>query len=336
MSTMTSPNSADVIAFKKTFLDETMKPKASRLSFGEELAELGAKNSDVVALDADLSKSTQTMFFAEKFPDRFFNVGIAEANMIGVAAGLAVSGKIPFAASFGCFLTGRFDQIRMSVSFTGANVRLVGTHAGVIIGEDGHSQMALEDLTLMRSLPNMTVFQPADDQDTREFMRWSLLHKGPCYMRLTRQNLPNFRRQSGEKFAPGKWPVVVPVPTKGGVVVIGSGGVLEASLEGVGLLKASGVEAGLVNANWIKPIDEKFLADLCRRQPKLIVTVEDHYTVGGLGGVVSEFLAAQGMAPRLLRIGVDDFGQSGSPQANAEHYGFTGPKIAKRILSELG
>ncbi len=224
----------------------------------------------------------------------------------------------------------------MSVSFTGANVRLVGTHAGVIIGEDGHSQMALEDLTLMRSLPNMTVFQPADDQDTRDFMRWSMTHRGPCYMRLTRQALPNFKRRAGEKFVPGKWPVVVPVPVSGGIVVIGSGGVLEAALEGVAILKGTGLEAGLVNANWIKPIDESFLLDLCKRQPKLIVTVEDHYTVGGLGGVVSEFLASQGMAPRLVRIGVEEFGQSGSPQANSEYYGFTGPKIAKRILSELG
>ena len=180
--------------FETTLIDSAQKSKATRLSFGEELAYLGESNSKVVALDADLSKSTMTMLFAQKFPDRFFNFGIAEANMIGAAAGLAGAGKIPFAASFGCFLTGRYDQIRMSVAFSGANVRLAGTHAGVGIGEDGHSQMALEDLALMRSLPNMTVFQPADDEDTRQFMKWSILHNGPCYMRLSRQNLPALNR----------------------------------------------------------------------------------------------------------------------------------------------
>ncbi len=154
-------------SIKEKLINSKEKPKASRNSFGEHVAELGAKYPEIVVLDADLSKSTQTQHFAKKFPERFFNMGIAEANMIGAAAGLSLSGHVPFAASFACLLTGRYDQIRMSIAASKANVRLVGTHAGVGIGEDGHSQMGLEDLTLMRSLPNMTVFQPADDWDTK-------------------------------------------------------------------------------------------------------------------------------------------------------------------------
>lgn len=319
---------------KDKVFDSAAKPKASRLSFGEELAVLGAQNSEVVALDADLSKSTQTAIFGEKFPDRFFNMGIAEANMISTAAGLAMSGKIPFAASFGCFLTGRFDQIRMSVSFSGANVRLVGTHAGVMIGEDGHSQMALEDLSLMRTLPNMTVFQPGDDGDTRDFMRWSLKHVGPCYLRLTRQNLPVIKQRA--TFAPGRWTELMSLPREGGVVILASGGTLEPAVEAAQVLQTSGVtDVCVVNANWIQPFDEEFLLKLGNAKPKLVVTVEDHSTTGGLGSLVAEFSADQRLHLPLLRLGVTEFGQSGSPQANAENYGFTGAKIAERVRRDL-
>ena len=217
--------------FEANLIDSAQKAKATRLSFGEELASLGETHKNIVALDADLSKSTMTMLFAQKFPERFFNCGIAEANMIGAAAGLAGAGKIPFAASFGCFLTGRYDQIRMSVAFSGANVRLVGTHAGVGIGEDGHSQMALEDLALMRSLPNMTVFQPSDDADTRNFMRWSMTHNGPCYIRLTRQNLPALNRNEKANFIPGKWDVLNPLSSEGGLVLIGSGALMGTTIQ---------------------------------------------------------------------------------------------------------
>lgn len=320
------------MTFKASVFDTAAKPKASRLSFGEELAALGATHDNVVALDADLSKSTQTAIFADKFPKRFFNMGIAEANMIGTAAGLAMAGKIPFAASFGCFLTGRFDQIRMSVAFTGANVRLVGTHAGVAIGEDGHSQMALEDLALMRSLSNMTVFQPADDTDTRSFMKWSLTHNGPCYLRLTRQNLPAIKNHSA--FAVGRWSELVPVPESGGVVLIGSGGVLEACVDAADVLSAQH-KVGVVNANWIKPFDEAFLLKLAKAKPQCVVTVEDHSTTGGLGSLVAEFSADHKLSLPLMRIGIEGFGQSGSPQANLEHYGLTGPKLAERIGRNL-
>ena len=325
--------------FKSKLIDSQIKPKASRLAFGEELLKLGEKDDRIVALDADLSKSTCTNLFAEKFPKRFFNMGIAEANMIGTAAGLANSGMIPYAASFACFLTGRFDTIRMSVSFSETNVRLVGTHAGVGIGEDGHSQMGLEDLTLMRVLPNMTVFQPGDEADTVQFMRWSVQHVGPIYMRLTRQGLPALKR-TDSRFAPGKWDILEPVGAKTRVVLLATGGLMAPSIDAADLISAKlGSEEGLVsvvNANWIQPFDEVYLAELAQHADVLVVTLEDHYRKGGLGGTVAEFFSGLKISPRLLRIGVDGFGQSGTPEANYQHYGFTPEKIAEKVLSQLG
>ena len=163
------------------------KPIATRQTFGETLAKLGEKYPEIVVLDADLAKSTKSELFAKKFPERFYEMGISEANMIGVGAGLALSGKVPFICSFGAFISGRFDQIRMSVSYTQAPVRIVGTHAGVGIGEDGHSQMALEDLAMMRTLPQMLVLQPADDLETAAMVEELVHHKQPAYLRLLRQ-----------------------------------------------------------------------------------------------------------------------------------------------------
>jgi len=322
--------------YKNKIFDFAAKSKATRLSFGEELAKLGETNKSIVALDADLAKSTRTDLFAAKFPERFFDMGIAEANMIGTAAGMANAGMIPFCASFGCFLTGRFDQIRMSVSFTGANVRLVGTHSGVGIGEDGHSQMALEDLGLMRALPNMTVFQPADDSDTRNFIGWSLLNHGPCYLRLTRQNMPVIKTDESYKFQVGQWQVLSHFQADTKIVILASGGALPAAVEAADILSENIVgPIGIVNANWIQPIDAKYLTQVLGLKPKLVVTVEDHYRNGGLGSAVAEFFSGFENTPKLLRIGVEGFGQSGSPEDNYQHYGFTGPAISKKILSEL-
>ncbi len=317
-------------------VDSSQKAKATRNSFGEVLAELGEKNSQIVALDADLSKSTQTQHFAKKFPDRFFNMGIAEANMIGTAAGLALTGKIPFAASFACFLTGRFDQIRMSVAATAANVRLVGTHAGVGIGEDGHSQMGLEDLALMRSLPNMTVIQPADDWDTREAIQWSLEHRGPVYFRLTRQNLPALLRSPGTKWEVAKWNILNPDEfEKAEVCMIFSGGVSEEAIKAADLLRERGIAVSIVNAAWVKPYDEELIVRISKTKQRMVVSVEDHYSVGGLGGLVAEAMSTIAAPQKLLRIGVQDFGQSGSPEANMEHYGLSAARIAQRIQSAL-
>lgn len=316
-------------------INTNQKGKSSRLAFGEELAALGEKIPDVVVLEADLSKSTRTDLFAAKYPDRFFNMGIAEANMIGVAAGFARAGKIPFAASFGCFLTGRFDQIRMSVAFTGANVRLVGTHAGVAIGEDGHSQMALEDLTMMRSLPNMTVLQPGDEEETKALVKWSAeKHNGPVYFRLTRQDLAPIKRASPYVVKVGKWEPLTELKA-GAVVIVATGGVLENSILAAQQISPSNPSVCVVNAAWIQPYDAEFL-DLClKTKVKAIVTVEDHYTKGGLGGLVAEHISARGGAPALLRIGVEEFGQSASPIKNYELYGLNPQGISSKILKFL-
>lgn len=319
-------------------INSNKKAKATRLAFGEALRDVGELNPNVVALDADLSKSTRTDLFAEKFPDRFFEMGISEANMIGVAAGLANVGKVPFAASFGCFLTGRYDQIRMSVSASKANVKLVGTHAGVAIGEDGHSQMALEDLALMRVLPGMTVFQPGDEDDAKDFVKWTANDNGASYMRLTRQNLPSLNRSHNYQFAPGKWlRLGVEALPENAIVLLGTGGTVEGVIGAADMLAAKGVgPLFVVNANWIKPFDEKFLEECIQKKAKWIVTVEDHYTAGGLGGLVAEYVSGLSGSTRLLRLGVDTFGQSGTPKENYIQYGLDAKGIYEKVLRVCG
>lgn len=318
-----------------SYFDLSIKGKGTRDSFGEGLAELGEKNSKIVALDADLSKSTQTQHFAKKFPERFFNVGIAEANMISVAAGLARAGYVPFAASFACFVTGRFDQIRMSVSFSGAPVKIVGTHAGVGIGEDGHSQMGLEDLGMMRALPEMMVFQPADEVDTKRFVEWTVGDSRAAYLRLTRQKCPAIKPALKQKeLVPGKWEILDSLKNQA-IVVMATGGAFEPAAAAVDLLREQGQSVCLVNAHWIQPLDEDFLRETVLASAKLLVTIEDHYIKTGLGGAVAETLSQWGGAPKLLRLGVEDFGQSGSPQDNFQHYGFTKESLATRILAAL-
>lgn len=316
----------------ENYFDNTLKAKASRAAFGEFLAEAGATNSKIVVLDADLSKSTQTQHFAKKFPKRFFNMGIAEANMIGAAAGLARAGFIPYAASFGCFLTGRFDQIRMSVSFTGTNVRLVGTHAGVGIGEDGHSQMGLEDITLMRALPNMTVLQPADEADTRQLMEWSLTHNGPCYFRLTRQNLKPVKWKK-EKASVGMWDFLHTEQTS--IVLISSGGLLENTFKVAEQLKSDGHAVSVVNASWLNPIADLNFSKIKDLAPNLVVSVEDHYTFGGLGTAIAEELVARQIQVPLLKVGVRDFGASGSPSDNLKTYELDADGIYKQVKAKL-
>src|SRR3989441_604581 len=197
-----------------------MPAKASRAAFGEALIELGAKDERIVTLDADLSKSTMTAGFAKMFPGRAFNLGIAESNMVGVAAGLALTGRVPFACSFACFIVGRFETIRISVAYTNANVKIVGTHVGVAIGEDGYSQMGLEDIACIRALPNVPIVQPADELETKQAIAYAVVHQGPLYLRLTRQNLddvcpPDYR------FRLGSWLVLRPGLD---VTLIASGG----------------------------------------------------------------------------------------------------------------
>lgn len=298
---------------------------ATRDSFGDELANLGASNPRIVCLDADLAKSTKSEKFAKKFPDRFFEMGIAEANMIGTAAGLALSGKIPFACSFGCFITGRYDQIRMSVSYNRANVKIIGTHAGVAIGEDGHSQMGLEDLHLLRAIPNMNIYQPVDDVETRSLIRYVAAENNPCYIRLTRQKVPTLLDPKTYVFEAGKWPVL----RKGkGVAIVASGGVVGNCLNAVEQLKRNYT---VVNASSIKPGDVVLMSELAKDYDH-IVTAEDHYITGGVGSVVSEFVAGlSGSRAQVHRIGVENFGESGSPEDLMKHFMLDAEGIAQRL-----
>ncbi|MGE3262534.1 MAG: transketolase family protein [Bacteriovoracia bacterium] len=306
-------------------IDRNVKPVATRQAFGEALAKVGEKHPEIVVLDADLAKSTKSELFAKKFPDRFFEMGISEANMIGVGAGMALNGKIPFICSFGAFVTGRFDQIRMSVSYARANVRIVGTHAGVGIGEDGHSQMALEDIACLRALPEMAVLQPADDLETAAMVEELVRYPHPAYLRLTRQNVPRVHA-ADTKFAIGK---IHQVKTGSTGLILATGGVVGNSLEAAEALEKQGLSFEVANVSSIKPLDVAFLREACKRHKKFI-TVEDHYITGGLGGAIAEFLAEQGHG-KLHRVGVNDFGQSGTPEALYEAYGLSAEKLQQKF-----
>lgn len=299
--------------------------KATRVSFGEALEALGDKYPDIVALDADLSKSTQSVKFAKKFPDRFFQMGIAEQNMIGTAAGLALCGKIPFACSFACFSINRFETIRMSVAYTDANVKLVGTHVGIGIGEDGYSQMGIEDIALIRSLPNIPIIQPCDDIETKQAVEYMVTHKGPIYLRLTRQALEDVN-SSDYKFNFGKG--VVLKDGKDGTI-FATGGVVFNSLMAAQELEREGLNLRVVNIHTIKPID-KDLVLRCAKETGRIITVEDHSITGGLGSTVMEVLSEE-YPVKVKRIGVQKFGESGPYKALYEKYGLDAKGIAMSV-----
>jgi transketolase len=304
--------------------------KASRDAFGEALIRLGEKYPQLVVLDADLSESTRSKGFSKKFPERFFQMGIAEANMIGAAAGLALSGKVPFCCSFAAFITGRFDQIKMSVCYSAANVRLVGSHAGVGIGEDGYSQQGLEDIALMRSLPTMAVIQPGDDLETDAAVEYLIGHKGPAFLRTTRQKLDRVNKE-GYRFQFGKGVTLVEGKD---VTIVASGGTVGPAVKAAEALSKDGISARVINIHTIKPIDVDLLAKAAR-ETKLIVTVEDHQITGGLGGAVAE--AVSEVAPaRVHRHGIPDvFGESGTPEGLYRHFKLDAPGIAEVVRAAV-
>jgi transketolase len=307
-----------------------MPAKATRAAFGEALLELGARDERIVTLDADLSKSTMTAKFAKTYPQRAFNVGIAESNMIGVGAGLALTGRIPFVCSFACFVVGRFETIRISVAYTNANVKIVGTHAGIAIGEDGYSQMGLEDVACLRALPNIPIVQPADELEAKQVVAWAVEHQGPVYLRLTRQNLeavspPEYRFQLGH------W---LTLRSGTDVTVIASGGTVFNALEAARHLQAEGVSAEVINAASIKPLDEGTLVRSATRT-RHVVTVEDHSLTGGLGGAVAETLAEVLPTP-LKRLGVTGFGESGDAKGLYAKHGLDPAGIVGSIKKFLG
>jgi len=313
--------------------------KSTRQAFGESLARLGEKFPHIVALDADLAKSTKSEIFAKKFPNRFFEMGIAEANMIGTAAGLSFTGKLPFLCSFGCFITGRYDTIRLSAAYSQANIRIVGTHAGVGIGDDGHSQMGLEDIALMRALPTMGVFQPMDARETELVMDYLVTQwKGPAYIRLTRQNLPDLY-PAGVEFKPGKL-IEITSGVSGDsqtaqVVCIGSGAGVAEAVQASKKLAEQGITMSVWNAHCLKPFDDETTLQITRKA-RLVVTVEDHSVIGGLGTCVAEALARVSQHPRLIKVGVQDlFGESGEAAELYDKFGISASAIAKAISAEL-
>jgi len=301
-----------------------------RDAYGETLVDLGGKNRDIVVLDADLSKSTKTILFAKKYPERFFEMGIAEANMISTAAGLASCGKIPFASSFAVFATGRvYDQIRMDVAYSKANVKIFATHGGISVGKDGASHQMIEDLTLMRVLPNMTVLAPSDAVQTRRIVELMATTEGPMYARIGRANASVlYKKEDLKDLTLGKGLIV-----KDGsdVTIIACGTMVDQAVEAHEQLLQDGVSARVVDMHTIKPLDEKLVIK-CARETCTILTLEEHSIIGGLGGAVSEVLAESGLSTKFKRMGVQDiFCESGEPAELFEKYGLSTSHIVKNV-----
>jgi len=304
---------------------------ATREEYGRTLVRLGERSRDIVVLDADLSGSTCTRAFAKRFPDRFFNMGISEQDLIGTAAGMALAGKIPFVSSFAIFLTGRcWEQIRQSVALPGVNVNLVGTHGGITVGKDGASHQALEDIAVMRAIPSMTVIVPADAVETRKAVEAAAWYDGPVYIRLTREKLPvvypdekAFRIGTGSVVHEGN-----------DVTLFAVGLMLHVAIEAADLLEMEGVSARVVDLATVKPLDE-YLVTKCARETGCVVTAEEHSTIGGLGDAVGEVLLRRHPVP-MERVGVrDTFGRSGNPQDLLEYFGLTPQAVldaAKRAI----
>lgn len=301
--------------------------KSIRTVFGETLAQLGEINKDIVVLDADLSSSTQTKIFANKFPDRFFNCGIAEQDMITVATGLASSGKIPFAASFAMFATGRtYDQIRNSVCYPEFNVKIIGTHGGVTVGEDGASHQALEDVALMRLIPNMSVIVPADCRECEQVIKFAAENNGPMYIRLARTNLCDIFDDSYEfDFDKAK------VLEEGAdATVITNGETLAEVLIACENLKSQGYSVQVIHVPVVKPLDGATIIENVKKT-RFVITVENHSIIGGLGSAVSELLSEYYPLP-VHRIGVNDtFGQSGKWDFLLDYYGLSSQKLTDTI-----
>ena len=303
-----------------------MSEKATRAAYGEALAELGKVNDKVVVLDADLSKSTMTATFQKAFPDRFFNIGIAEANMVDMAAGMSTMGLIPFCSTFAMFGAGRvYEQIRNSIAYPRLNVKLCMSHAGVSVGEDGASHQCLEDLALMRVIPGMTVICPADANETRKAVFAAAEMEGPVYIRLARLATPVFEKDY--PFESGKANVLREGTD---VAVFATGLMVSEALKAADLLAAQGVSAAVINVHTVKPIDADCVTEWARKCGR-VVTVEEHSVIGGLGDAVAGVLMGK-VDCAFRKIGVQDqFGQSGKAWEVLAEYGLTAPQIAESI-----
>lgn len=302
---------------------------ATRQSYGEELAKLGEENENIVVLDADLSTATKTELFAEKFPDRFIDVGIAEQNLMGISAGLATFGKIPYASTFAVFAAGRaYEQIRNSIAYPKLNVKICATHAGVTVGEDGATHQMLEDLGLMRGLPNMTVICPSDDIQTKWAVQEIAKINGPVYLRLCRLKTPII--YDTDKFEIGK---AVQIGNGTDASIIATGVCVSEAIKAMEILKEKGINVRVIDMHTIKPIDREMIVK-CAKETKQIVTVEDHSIIGGLGSSVCEVLAEE-YPVKVERMGImDTFGQSGNGEELLAYYKIDSNAIVEKVLKD--
>ena len=302
---------------------------ATRQSYGEELAKLGEENENIVVLDADLSTATKTELFAQKFPDRFIDVGIAEQNLMGISAGLATFGKIPYASTFAVFAAGRaYEQIRNSIAYPKLNVKICATHAGVTVGEDGATHQMLEDLGLMRGLPNMTVICPSDDIQTKWAVQEIAKINGPVYLRLCRLKTPII--YDTDKFEIGK---AVQIGNGTDASIIATGVCVSEAIKAMEILKEKGINVRVIDMHTIKPIDREMIVK-CAKETKQIITVEDHSIIGGLGSSVCEVLAEE-YPVKVERMGImDTFGQSGNGEELLAYYKIDSNAIAEKVLKD--
>lgn len=311
------------------------KKIATRQSYGEALAELGEENKNVVVLDADLSGATKTSIFAKKFPERFFDMGIAEQDMMGTGVGLSTFGKIPYVSTFAVFAAGRaYDQIRNTIAHTNANVKICATHAGITVGEDGATHQMLEDISMMRTLPNMMVMSPSDDIQTKWAIKEIANVNGPVYVRLSRLATPviyddEFVKENNIKFEIGK---AIQIGDGTDASIIATGVTVSEALKAQEALKEKGINIRVIDVHTIKPIDKEMIIK-CAKETKRIITIEDHSIIGGLGTAVCEVLS-ENYPTKVMRIGINDtFGESGKAEELLKKYNLNSEYLVK-ILSK--
>ncbi|MBN2853598.1 MAG: transketolase family protein [Clostridia bacterium] len=307
------------------------KKIATRQAYGDALAEFGS-NKDIVVLDADLSKSTKTDNFRKVYPERFFNMGIAEANMMSVAAGIATTGKIVFASTFAIFAAGRAcEQVRNSICYPKLNVKIGATHAGISVGEDGASHQMIEDISNMKTIPNMTVISPADAIETRAAVKAAIEYNGPVYLRLGRLDVPVLFDENDYKFEIGKG---IMMKDGSDVTIIATGLMVHIALEAYEMLKSEGINARVINIHTIKPIDEDIIIKACR-ETGAIVTAEEHNVINGLGSSVSD-VASQNYPVPVKMVGIEDtFGKSGKPASLLQEFGLTAENIVEKAKQAI-
>lgn len=302
--------------------------KATRQSYGETLEKIGEKYQNIVALDADLAAATKTSIFAKKYPERFFDMGIAEANMMSTAAGIATTGKVPFVSTFAVFAAGRsYDQIRNSICYPNLNVKICATHAGITVGEDGATHQMLEDISMMRTLPNMKVISPSDSIETAWAIEEAYKQLGPVYVRLSRLATPIIYNEN-QKFEFGK---MIQIGGGTDATIFATGDVVAEALKAKEILSTNGINIRVIDVHTIKPIDEEMIIK-CAKETKRLISLEDHNVVGGLGSAISEVLTSKYPA-KLERIGIkDEFGKSGKAEELLKFYHLDAESIVEKFL----